>query len=65
MLKDLVGALAGTAAAAEKKQEEECLIDGMTPYTYMRYQKLLGRNRYGRNNTRIQPVSVGHDYKRS
>ena len=28
-------------APAKKKHVEECLIDGMTPYSYERYQKQL------------------------
>ena len=60
MRKDLVQKLAGTAAV-EKKKEEECLIDGMTPYTYMRYQRSsLRRNDHDRHDTGIQSGPAGH-----
>ena len=41
----------------KKKDTNECLIDGMTYYTYMRYQKKLKEAHNG-NVTRVQPTSA-------
>ena len=42
MFNDKLKALA-TMPEKTKKNTEECLIDGMTPYTYERYQRKLAK----------------------
>ncbi len=56
MSKVLVKALA-TASRSKDSNTEECLIEGMTPYTYMRYQKKLKEARNG-TAARVQSISA-------
>lgn len=50
--------LAKLAGGQEKKKDTaECLIDGMTYNTYMRYQKKM-KEMYNGKATRIQPIST-------